>query len=153
MKDFCLERDLDFKNKYIQEKIKEILQNLKDNNDKPIFSEVKVLGNGTYGIVFEDNYSLYPEGKVAIKLQLLDDDEKKEKETKILKIMNQLNSLAFDILSVKYFENIDITDHNGNQYNIIIEEKADTDLEKMIQEKKNNNTALTNDEKKQISKI
>ena len=78
-----------------------------------------------------------------LSIQCLSDEQKTNKENKILKIMNDMNSLALDILSLRYFENIDITDHDVNEYNIIIEEKADNDLKKIIQEKNNNKFTFT----------
>jgi len=44
----------------------------------------------------------------------------------------------------------DIADDQGNLYNIIIEEKADTDLNQIINEKNKNKQAFTDEEKAQI---
>ena len=100
LNNFNLGVDLNFKDPKIQEKIKNILEDVRDSFGNLVFSGLKVLGHGAFGLVFEGNYSLNPSEIVAIKFQILNDPIKKDKENKALKIMNELNNQSFDVLCV-----------------------------------------------------
>jgi len=115
------------------------------NIDNQLFSNLKYLGGGTFGVVFEGKCSLFHGEIVAIKFQRILEDKKKKKEEKIYKLMNKLNNLAFDILCVSYYGSL-----RNPDYTIIIEEKADSDLKKIIRKKIHSKEVFKNEEKKQI---
>jgi len=148
--EFQIGENMNFKDSECVRKIKECLESVRDFQGNQIFSELSKIGNGSFGVVFGGKFVLNPSEPVAIKFQMLQDPEKRRKEENALKIMNELNKISFDILSLQYLGSFDIADDQGNLYNIIIEEKADTDLNQIINEKNKNKQAFTDEEKAQI---
>lgn len=137
---------IDFDKTETQDEVKALLLSAHDYLGNQIFYNMKVLGSGGFGIVFQGSCIFYPNEEVAIKFQI----ENNPDENITLEIMNELNNQAFDILTLHFYDNFPLKSNDQTSFNIIIEEKADEDLEKIIKNKNRNKIRFTFVEKKKI---
>lgn len=65
-------------------------------------------------------------------------------------MMNEMNNQAFDILTLHFYDNFPLKSNYGWDFNIIIEEKANKDLKKLINERNQKKQPFSYEEKRKI---